>query len=100
MHFHFILKLKCAVRMKNLNSENGPFGPSSESDSKFIGIKVIAMLVLFDFKYVAIFTSIEYFFLYLFIKPIVIHSSMHMETEKTKFLCDSVSISLLRDQNL
>lgn len=62
MHFHFILKLKCAVRMKNLNSENGPFGPSSESDSKFIGIKVIAMLVLFDFKYVAIFTSIEYFF--------------------------------------
>lgn len=82
MHFHFILKLKCAVRMKNLNSENGPFGPLSESDSKFIGIKVIAMLVLFDFIYVAIFTSIEYFFLYLFIKPIVIHSSMHMETEK------------------
>lgn len=64
MHFHFILKLKCAVRMKNLNSENGPFGPSSESDSKFIGIKVIAMFVLFDMKYVAIFTSIEYFLLY------------------------------------
>lgn len=68
MHFYFILKLKCAVRMKNLISENGPFGPSSESDSKFIGIKVIAIFVLFDMNYVVIFTSIEYFLLYFFKK--------------------------------
>lgn len=81
MHFHFILKLKCAVRMKNLNSENGPFGPSSESDSKFIGIKVIVMFVPFDLRYVAIFTSIEYFLLYFFIKLIVIQSS-----DKTEFM--------------